>query len=201
MTSTSPPGTTVRGPTSPSSKNSLIVSPPPRSRHHQRRRKSLPPSWALNAYRERPSYVVAAVRDAKASLTSVRLIRRFVDLKTRAWLASVDSHFIIHLVHWCCYEIKGCIGKGGSWALKHELRWNEAFEFVIAQAYRHSWQLRHVLLILGDISRSSAFCIWIINFEDWEIRSAIGRMLPCTSLSYNLEVEFETYVNRWMLWE
>lgn len=44
MTSTSPPGTTVRGPTSPSSKNSLIVSPPPRSRHHQRRRNSLPPS-------------------------------------------------------------------------------------------------------------------------------------------------------------
>lgn len=41
---TSPPGTTVRGPTTPSSKNSLIVSPPPRSRHHQRRRKSLLPS-------------------------------------------------------------------------------------------------------------------------------------------------------------
>lgn len=43
VSSASPPGTTVRGPTSQSSKNSLIVSPPPRSRHHQRR-KSLPPT-------------------------------------------------------------------------------------------------------------------------------------------------------------
>lgn len=42
--SKSPPGTTVRGPTSSSSRNSLIVSPPPRSRHHQRRRMSLPPT-------------------------------------------------------------------------------------------------------------------------------------------------------------
>lgn len=44
LSSTTLPGKTVRGPTSPSSKNSLIVSPPPRSRHHQRRRNSLPPS-------------------------------------------------------------------------------------------------------------------------------------------------------------
>lgn len=31
-----PPGTTVRGPTSANSRNSLVVSHPPRSRHHQR---------------------------------------------------------------------------------------------------------------------------------------------------------------------
>ena len=36
--SQSPPGVTVRGPTSPSSRNSLITSRPPTSRHHQRRK-------------------------------------------------------------------------------------------------------------------------------------------------------------------
>jgi len=35
--SRSPPGTTIKEATSPSSRNSLIVSPPPRSRHHQRK--------------------------------------------------------------------------------------------------------------------------------------------------------------------